>query len=224
VLRVFMTMGAATDALKREHEEIKAMMAVLRRMSGEMENGRTVLGADLRAALSFFEIIADRIHHAKEEDLLVPALVAKGFPLVGGPLCTYFRSLETIRDPLRDEVCETSRLLGEPPPNSPDAPIPILEEHQLGRNLVRLMRRAAEGGNATDFVRRAGRFLEMLAEHIDKEDRCLFPMADDTLDAQEQRNLEAAFRAFDERAKTEFSLRRRREEWEALREAYGPIN
>jgi hemerythrin-like domain-containing protein len=161
-------MGAATEELKREHLEIRSMMRVLRRMTGDLTNGLPVSQDDLDAVISYFEIVADRIHHAKEEDLLVPALTGKGFPLKGGPLCTYFRSLEIIRTAVRDEVCETSRALGEPPPEPPDAPIPVLEEHQLGRNLVRLMKRAA---SPDEFARRAGRFLEMMDEHIDKDDR-----------------------------------------------------
>jgi hemerythrin-like domain-containing protein len=194
-------MGAATNALKDEHREIETVMRILRSMTDKLENELAVPSANLLDILLFFESFADAIHHAKEEDLLLPAVMRHGFPLVGGPLCTYFRSLETIRSPLRDEIESTSALLGERPPALPDAPIPIVEEHQLGRNLIRLMRRAAkslasgDSDASKDFVRHSRRYLELLTEHIDKEDRCLFVMADETLTAKEQEELLQKFDA-----------------------------
>jgi hemerythrin-like domain-containing protein len=206
-------MGRATEELKREHEEIRAMMRVLRRMAADATSGRPVPQGDLDAAISYFEIVADRIHHSKEEEVLVPALTGKGYPLKGGPLCTYFRSLEIIRIPMRDEVRETSSALGETPPESPDAPIPILEEHQLGRNLVRLMKKAA---SPAEFARRAERFLEMLDEHIHKEDHCLFPMTDDTLTPAEDEEVLAKFHEFDRKVADETGLARFRPAWDLL--------
>ena len=42
--------------------------------------------ADLDDAMDFIKTFADSCHHAKEEDLLFPAMGEAGFPSRGGPV------------------------------------------------------------------------------------------------------------------------------------------
>jgi hemerythrin-like domain-containing protein len=74
----------------------------------------------------------------------------------------------------------------------------MLREHELGRVYVRQMGEALEAA-ADDpqaksrFVENALNYIQLLREHIRKEDHCLFPMADKTCDETEQNRLSAAF-------------------------------
>ncbi|HWP84957.1 MAG TPA: hemerythrin domain-containing protein [Terriglobia bacterium] len=65
----------------------------------------------------------------------------------------------------------------------------MLNEHEEGRALVRVF---AEGDPATA-VSAIRRFVTLLREHIAKENDVLFPMADQVLPQQEQREMLAKF-------------------------------
>ncbi|HEY6103772.1 MAG TPA: hemerythrin domain-containing protein [bacterium] len=54
----------------------------------------------------------------------------------------------------------------------------MLEEHDRGRALLRVM----ESGAAADRARAAREYVGLLREHIDKENGVLFPLADAVLD------------------------------------------
>ena len=75
-----------TEVLIREHEVIIRALSVLRAMADRIERGQPVRQDDVARLLTFFVEFADRFHHAKEEDLLFPAMVEAGFPGDGGPI------------------------------------------------------------------------------------------------------------------------------------------
>lgn len=114
-------------------------------------------------ALDFLRNFADGCHHAKEEDELFPALEKSGIPRDGGPI-----------------GC-------------------MLKEHEEGRSFVRTIAdnlEAAAGGNrvAEGVLRQAAEgYVELLREHIQKEDNVLFVLADQALGPDEQKLLLAAF-------------------------------
>ncbi len=114
-------------------------------------------------ALDFFRNFADGCHHAKEEDELFPVLEKLGIPRDGGPI-----------------GC-------------------MLKEHEEGRSCVRVIAdnlEAAAGGNRTavEAVRQAAEnYIELLRQHIQKEDNVLFVMAEQALGPEEQKLLLAAF-------------------------------
>ncbi len=199
----------ATETLIHEHEEIQTVLNVLERMCETMKKGHSIPLKQLRLVLKFFRVYVDELHHGKEEDLLIPALLAKGFPMKGGPMCTYFKSLQMEGKPLKEQIAELDVLLSEQNEKldspSPLAvyPIPIVEEHILGKKLLKVMLLEVEKGeqnknfSSQTFVKLARRYIEFLREHIDKENRCLFPMSDNVFDSQEQKNLEIAYNHFD---------------------------
>ena len=71
------------DVLKREHDVILQVLEALHR---EVARGGMPRLSFWVEALPFFEDYADRWHHGKEEDLLVPALAEWGLPLGMGPI------------------------------------------------------------------------------------------------------------------------------------------
>jgi hemerythrin-like domain-containing protein len=74
-------------------------------------------------------------------------------------------------------------------------------EHEEGRKLIAAMasavERAAIGGPSAspDFARAARGYVSLLRQHIQKEDHCLFPMAEQLLSAAEA---EALFQSFEQ--------------------------
>lgn len=69
----------------------------------------------------------------------------------------------------------------------------MIAEHEFGRACVRGMAAAIEQGNAREFAEHARQFIGMLRQHIQKEDHCLFAMADQAFSAAEQEQLLASF-------------------------------
>jgi hemerythrin-like domain-containing protein len=117
--------------------------------------------------LDFFCQFADKLHHGKEEDYLFTVMESKGFPRDGGPTGV------------------------------------MLDEHEQGRIHIRGMVQAldsADTGNTTSieaFTQHALAYVDLLRQHIQKEDHCLFPMANQALSDSEQQQLADSFAAAD---------------------------
>ena len=119
--------------------------------------------ASLGDCVSFFRLFADACHHGKEEDLLFPALESNGMPVDSGPIAV------------------------------------MLHEHRLGREFVGRMATAlpavADGDEAAkaEFAAAGRGYIELIRNHISKEDGVLFEMADGMIVGPECRDLCAAY-------------------------------
>ena len=71
----------------------------------------------------------------------------------------------------------------------------LYDEHASGRILIRRM---AESESGEGLREAAGQYIELIYKHIDKEDYQAFPLADERLSAETQRQLEAGFSRADE--------------------------
>lgn len=117
----------------------------------------------LNEAIDFFRSFADGCHHAKEEELLFPLLEQRGVPREHGPI-----------------GC-------------------MLKEHVQGRGCVGVMRAnledAREGSAAARAAIKAAAssYIEMLRQHIYKEDNILFQMAIRALSPADEAALAAQF-------------------------------
>jgi len=152
-----------TQELSHEHQAILLMIRILEKAAGELEAGRAVDPAHLEKAVDFIRVFADRCHHGKEEALLFPAMESAGVPCCGGPLGM------------------------------------MLLEHAEGRCFVKGMAWGLAGikkgdlGRAAFFAENARGYGALLTQHIQKEDRVLFPMADARLTPAQQQELESGF-------------------------------
>lgn len=161
-------MTGATRVLRDEHDAILRMLEVTEAVARRLESGQTVPADTLGGLLEFFRLFADRLHHGKEEDLLFPLLEQKGVPREGGPVGV------------------------------------MLAEHEQGRALIRQMAGAstayAEGSPeaGADWVGPARQYVELLRQHIDKENNVLFVAAEKMLSADEQGELAKQFEAVQE--------------------------
>jgi hemerythrin-like domain-containing protein len=94
-------MEFATQTLRREHELILKMLDVAAEIAARLEAGLAVPPEQLRDTVEFFQVFADRSHHAKEENFLFPALQLKGLPSNGGPIAVMLHEHEVGRAAVR---------------------------------------------------------------------------------------------------------------------------
>lgn len=115
--------------------------------------------------LMFLVEYADHFHHHKEEEVLFPALADRGVPTTGGPIGM------------------------------------MLHEHTIGRKLLAGIREALPQAREGDESARSStrscalQYIELLRNHIWKEDNVLFVMARRALDPQSADEVLARFAA-----------------------------
>lgn len=152
-----------TSLLTEEHRMIKEMLGLIPVINAGLANGGGIPIRHLESVVDFIRTFADRCHHAKEEDLLFAAMAVKGMPREGGPIGV------------------------------------MLREHEIGRKHVRTMEdgiallRQGDQSGVRQFVAGSTAYAGLLFQHIDKEDNILYPMADQLLSAEEQRQLLVEF-------------------------------
>ena len=154
---------SATDVLKDEHRGVERMLAIVEAAGKRLEAGGDVPADLYLNAVDFFRGFTDGCHHAKEEEKLFPALEQRGILREGGPIGV------------------------------------MLAEHERGRAYVRAMAEAAGRYSKGDklaapvLIQNGHNYVELLRQHIAKEDGVLFPMADKVLSGAEQTQLFEAF-------------------------------
>lgn len=148
-----------TEILKSEHRVIEVVLRVLDTMASRAEEEKVLDGESAKQTIDFFKNFADRCHHAKEEGLLFPWMEAHGFPREGGPTGVMF------------------------------------SEHEQGRTHIQNMSQSIDPASQGDaealdrFINNARAYIYMLSEHIQKEDHCLFSMADQAMGEEDQQQL-----------------------------------
>jgi hemerythrin-like domain-containing protein len=139
------------------------MLDVVEAAANRLEAGQEVAPEIFSQAADFFRNFTDACHHAKEEELLFPLLENHGVPREGGPVGV------------------------------------MLLEHEQGRAYVRGLAQAAEryasgeGAAAQVLVQNSRGYVALLRQHIFKEDRVLFNLADDLLSPAENDDLVKRF-------------------------------
>ena len=150
--------------LKMEHDAVQLTLRILDKICQKIEQSGEIIDLQhIDQLLEVFKVFVDKCHHGKEEELLFPALENVGVSREGGPI----------------EV--------------------LLHEHQQGREYVQNMNAALvqykKGDRTADdeFVRNAKGYINLLNQHIDKENSVLFPLAETHLSEQEQAKLWEGF-------------------------------
>lgn len=153
----------ATDQLRAEHDGILKMLQILETLAKRIAAGEPVEFSHIDRIVEFLQVFADQCHHGKEETLLFPALEQAGIPRQGGPIGV------------------------------------MLSEHDHGRNFIAAMKKAAaqlvegDAAGGPAFVAAARGYIDLLRNHIDKENNVLFGMADRSLSQAQQDQLYAEF-------------------------------
>jgi hemerythrin-like domain-containing protein len=150
---------SATQALRDEHQVILAVLECLAALTERLRQGGEIDSDSLLKSMNFIRGFADKWHHAKEEDLLFPALERKGIPKEGGPIGVMLHEHDVGRGHVQR-----------------------MEEALRGAEAGDEKARAALIENASGYV-------ELLRGHIGKENNILFEMADRVLLPDEQARL-----------------------------------
>ncbi|HZK49298.1 MAG TPA: hemerythrin domain-containing protein [Thermoleophilia bacterium] len=137
-----------TEDLVREHGDILAMIQVVREMVRRLDAGTAVDPGHIEKAIYFIRHYADKYHHAKEEDLLFPAMHDAGVPREGGPIAVMLAEHDEGRAYVR---------------NAAEA----LERY-----------RAGDGAAAQVVAANLRNYGGLLEQHISKENQVLYPIAD----------------------------------------------
>lgn len=153
----------ATEILMQEHRLIERVLDCLEEAAGRLEDEEEIDPGFFIDAAEFIAGFADGGHHRKEEDILFVAMTARDMPADIGPVAV------------------------------------MLHEHEEGRRYTAGFRGAAEqmqNGNAdasADVIRNAFDYVNLMREHILKEDNVLFPMAEQVIAEDEMQQVSQAF-------------------------------
>lgn len=153
-----------TRTLRDEHQLILKVLTGFESALNSARESRAVTKTVFDPFIEFFRGFADRCHHGKEEDKLFPCLQRCGMPGDCGPIAV------------------------------------MLEEHRQGRFHVRSMAEglaAAETGEAAAvdaFLQHGFAFLQLLRDHIGKEDLVLFQIADEIVQGETLSQLTSSYR------------------------------
>jgi hemerythrin-like domain-containing protein len=157
-----------TEDLINEHKAIKVMLGIMGKIAENIKNDKRVDTNDVEEIVDFLQIFADKCHHGKEEKVLFPALEAAGIPNENGPIGV------------------------------------MLNEHIIGRSYIREIGTANENyktGNTESVQLIADSlsgYVDLLQNHILKEENVLFKMADKVLGNKLQDDLYEQFEKIEE--------------------------
>lgn len=156
------------EDLIHEHKAIKVMLSIMGRIAENIRNDISVDTNDIENIVDFLRTFADKCHHGKEENVLFPAMVEAGIPKEGGPIGV------------------------------------MLHEHTLGRGYIKEISTATEQfktGNTEAILLIADNlsgYINLLHNHIQKEENVLFPMAEKVLTTMKQNEIYEQFEIIEE--------------------------
>lgn len=149
-------MNSATLNLVKDHDYILRLLDVMEKITALNKDPEI---NDLDLIVSLIRNFADGFHHAKEENILFPALAPKGLSPYQGPVAV------------------------------------MLSEHTQGRNYVASMAkyidlyRNGDKDSLKYIHENMTGYLQLLRNHIAKENNILFRMADNVLTEEENKIL-----------------------------------
>lgn len=153
----------STDILKHEHGAILLVIQAAEEQVTQVDLTGKINARTVREMTDFFSNFVDRCHHTKGEKHLFMAVHAKGMSIRSGILASLF------------------------------------SEHAQGRVHVRAIDKALSGTHSppSAATRQAmvhlALYCALLRAHIEKENNCFFPKADNLLTAADQKGLVKAF-------------------------------
>lgn len=151
------------ETLKHEHQIILHALEGAEKIAKKIRNANKVDIELIQKIIDFSKNFTDGCHHSKEEKKLFPKLVQKGFGLDSGPIAV------------------------------------MLSEHEEGRSYIAQIVKDLEtikngdisySENLADSIEA---YIDLLRNHIEKENSVLFEMANQVLSDVEQQELSQAF-------------------------------
>jgi hemerythrin-like domain-containing protein len=158
----------ATAVLKEEHGGIEVMLGILEKVCDLLQAGGYPESEHIDGILEFLQVFVDTCHHGKEEEILFPALEKAATS----------EEMESVRNLLADHVAGRERI----------------------RKMVSALPavRKGDGPAVNRFVKNAREYVALLRGHIEREDKKVFPLADDRLSQGHQQVLFEEFERIEE--------------------------
>jgi hemerythrin-like domain-containing protein len=156
------------EELKHEHDSILSMLSGAERLAQTIQTTHDVDVKKVESIINFSRHFTDGCHHAKEEKQLFVRLQERGMPKGQGPI------------------------------------VVMLKEHQVGRNLIKGIESVLQEFKTGDqeayaaLSRTLVQYVELLRTHIAKENTILFPMSNNLLTPEDQKELEESFKFIEE--------------------------
>ena len=141
------------QALEADHDVILSMLETTIKVCDRIDAGDLIPAEHLENLVRFIREFADGTHHAKEEDILFPAMEQAGIPKDGGPVGIMLIE----HNQGREFVSEIAEGIVGYKTGDPDGIAQVME-------------------NARAYV-------VLLFQHIQKENQILYPMAQRAIDA-----------------------------------------
>ncbi|MCU0473543.1 MAG: hemerythrin domain-containing protein [Bacteroidales bacterium] len=157
-----------TEDLINEHKAIKVMLSIMAKIAEDIKANKKFYIKDVEQIVDFLQTFADKCHHGKEETSLFPALVLAGIPKENGPIGV------------------------------------MLHEHTLGRGYIKEISNGLENckiGNPCSselIAANLTNYVNLLQNHIHKEENVLFPIANKALSEQKQKEIFKQFEKIEE--------------------------
>jgi len=148
-----------TEDLIHDHEAIKVMLSIMSKIAEDIRTKNEFDAKDIEKMVEFLKTFADNCHHGKEEKALFPALIIAGVPNENGPIGV------------------------------------MLQEHNIGRNHIKEissgLKNFKTGDTTSGELIASGMiaYVNLLHNHILKEENILFPMATKILSAEIQNEI-----------------------------------
>jgi hemerythrin-like domain-containing protein len=152
-----------TAEQEEEHRVVEEALSILKGVGRKFERDEDVDPEVIEKVLDFLRTFADRCHHGKEEDLLFAALEMKGVSRTVSPLST------------------------------------LIREHEIARRYIQNIDRSlrdykkGDGTARKDILQNLNVYVELLEQHIQKEDELLYPMAEEKLSDERKTELLEAY-------------------------------
>jgi len=156
-------MNTATKNLENDHVHILRLIDVMEKMVMAISTDT----AHIETVISLIKNYADGYHHSKEENLLFPLLVKKGFSKEQGPVAVMLHEHVEGRNFLKGMKTAVTAYK-----NGDDSALSEIYSNMQG-------------------------YIDLLRAHIGKENNVLFRMADKALSPEEQLDLLNAFAALE---------------------------
>jgi len=153
-----------TENLIHEHEAIRVMLSIMSKIAENIRDEKEFVIKDILKIVGFLKTFADKCHHGKEETALFPALVLAGISNENGPIGV------------------------------------MLKEHAIGRKHINEISSEIEnfkaGQISSSYVIATSliNYVNLLHNHILKEENILFPLANKVLTEDIQKEILKKFK------------------------------
>lgn len=157
-----------TEQLKAEHHGVKLMLKILKKACEKMHGGSPAPHEHLANAAEFLTVFVDKCHHAKEEELLFPAVRAARLSGVEGPILALCDEHRRGRALAADFAATAARC------------------------------KAGDHKAPAKIIAAAHAYRELMIPHIEREESVVFAAADEGLSEETQAALIEGFERIEE--------------------------